>query len=197
MAKLFFRYGAMNSGKSTALLQVAHNYEERGMNILLVKASVDTKGNNRIVSRLGIDRQVDIHVDNEINLYQVIKQWHKDVEKVSCVLVDESQFLETKHVDQLFNLTVFDNIPVICYGLRTDFRTKLFPGSERLFALAHSIEELKTICRCGRKAMLNARMLDGKFIFKGSQVAIDGMSDISYESLCGKCYFAELQATKS
>jgi thymidine kinase len=192
MAKLFFRYGAMNSGKSTALLQVAHNYEERGMHVLLVKAKIDSKGNDRIVSRLGMDRKVDVLSDETTNLYQVIAQWHKDVEKVSCILVDEAQFLSKKQVDQLFNLTIYDKIPVICYGLRTDFQTNLFPGAERLFALAHSLEELKTICRCGKKAMMNGRKINNRFVFEGSQVAIDGSQDITYESLCGDCYFVEL-----
>lgn len=193
MAKLFFRYGAMNSGKSTVLMQVAYNYEERGMHTLLVKPKLDTKGNDRVISRLGIERKVDILADDNINLYHTIKQWNKDVEPVSCVLVDEAQFLQPKHVDQLFNLTVYENIPVICYGLRTDFQTHLFPGSHRLFALAHTVEELKTICRCGRKAMMNARKIDGTYVFEGSQVAIDGTSDVTYESLCGNCYFEELE----
>ncbi len=183
----------MNSGKSTALMQVAHNYEERGMNVLLVKAKVDSKGDNKVISRLGIERKVDILASKQVNLYHTIKQWNKDVEKVSCVLVDEAQFLEPTHIDQLFNLTVYDNIPVIAYGLRSDFQTQLFPGSQRLFALAHSIEELKTICRCGRKAMLNARKVDDVFVFTGSQVAIDGASSTTYESLCGNCYFEELE----
>jgi thymidine kinase len=195
MAKLFFRYGAMNSGKSTALIQVAYNYEERNMNVLLVKAEIDSKGNDKIVSRLGISRKVDILADETINIYETVIQWNKDVEKVSCVLVDEAQFLTAKQVDELFNLTVLDNIPVICYGLRTDFQTKLFPGSMRLFALSHSLEELKTICRCGKKAMLNGRKINDKFIFKGSQVAIDGTENITYESLCGNCYFEELERT--
>lgn len=177
MSKLYFRYGAMNSGKSTALLQVAHNYEERGMHVLLVKPRVDNKGNNEIVSRLGNSRQVDILADESINLYDTVTQWDKDVELVSCVLVDEAQFLNQQQIDQLFNLTVYRDIPVICYGLRTDFLTKLFPGSERLFALAHSLEELKTICRCGQKATMNARKLDGKFVFEGSQVAIEGLGE--------------------
>ena len=178
-------------------MQVAYNYEERGMNVLLVKPSVDTKGGQNVLSRLGLERKVDIMASPDMNLYSTIKQWHKDVEKVSCVIVDEAQFLSVKQIDELFNLTVYENIPVICYGLRTDFQTQLFPGSERLFALAHSIEELKTICRCGRKAMFNGRKVDGKFVFKGSQVAIDGVSEVTYESLCGNCYFEELEKANS
>lgn len=192
MAKLFFRYGAMNSGKSTALLQVAHNYEERGMKVLLIKAKVDSKGSDKIVSRLGVERNADFLADEKLNLYDAVSQWNKDVEKISCVLVDEAQFLDPIHVEQLFNLTIYDNIPVICYGLRIDFQTNLFPGSSRLFSLAHSIEELKTICRCGKKSIMNGRKANGKFIFEGSQVAIDGALDITYESLCGSCYFEEL-----
>ena len=183
----------MNSGKSTALLQVAHNYEERGMNILLIKHKVDSKGEDTIISRLGMNRKADIIASKDMNIRQIVVQWSKDVEKVSCVLVDEAQFLDKKQVDQLFDLTVQDNIPVICFGLRTDFQKELFPGSRRLFALAHTIEELKTICRCGRKALLNARKIDNKFVFEGSQVAIDGEKAVTYESLCGKCY-AEEQA---
>lgn len=186
----------MNSGKSTALLQVAHNYEERDMHVLLIKPKIDSKGNEKIISRLGVERKVDILAGKGMNLYDTIAQWDKDVEKVSCVLIDESQFLEPTHIDQLFNLTVYKNIPVLCYGLRTDFQTRLFPGAERLFALAHTIEELKTICRCGKKALLNARQINGKFVFKGSQVAIDGTDDVSYISLCGTCYFEELRKTQ-
>lgn len=184
----------MNSGKSTALLQVAHNYEERGMKVLLVKAQIDSKGSDKVVSRINLSRKVDVLAYEALNLYDTVAQWDKDVEKISCVLVDEAQFLTAKQVDELLNLTVYKDIPVICYGLRTDFQTQLFPGSERLFALAHTIEELKTICRCGRKALFNGRKADGTFIFKGSQVAIDGLQDITYESLCGSCYFEELSA---
>lgn len=178
----------MNSGKSTAVLQVAHNYEERGMNVMLVKPAVDTKGNNQIVSRLGAARQVDVLATPNINLFEVVKQWSKDVEKISCVLTDEAQFFTSEQIDQLLLITVDLQIPVINYGIRTDFQTNLFPGSKRLFELAHSLEELKTICRCGKKALFNGRKVNGQYIFKGSQVAIDGQDDIEYESLCASCY---------
>ena len=181
----------MNSGKSTALLQVAHNYEERGMRVLLAKPVLDTKGSQHIVARIGIDRAVDILVDDSMNLRKQVMQWSKDVEKIDCVLVDEAQFLSAKHIDQLFELAVLDSVPVICFGLRTDFQRNLFPGSERLFALAHSLEELKTICRCGKKALFVGRKVDGSYVFDGSQVAIDGENEITYESLCGNCYLQE------
>lgn len=188
MAKLYFRYGAMNSGKSTAVLQVAHNYEERDMHVLLIKPAVDTKGNNQIVSRLGSTRSVDILATPEIDLFSAIKQWNKDVEKVSCILTDEAQFFNQEQIEQLLKVTTDLNIPVICYGIRTDFQTKLFTGSTRLFELAHTLEELKTICRCGKKALFNGRKVNGTFIFEGSQVAIDGKDSIEYESLCASCY---------
>ena len=186
MAKLFFRYGAMNSGKSTGLLQVAYNYEERALNVLILKHGVDIKGNDQIVSRLGVSRTVDALVAPGDNVQTLV---HREVSKrpLSCVLVDEAQFLEPRQVDQLFNLVVEDNIPVICYGLRTDFRTEGFPGSSRLLELAHSIEEMRTICRCGRKAVFNARKVNGEFRFSGDQVAIE-VDEVVYESLCGECY---------
>ena len=178
----------MNSGKSTAVLQVAHNYEERGMNVLLVKPAIDTKGSDRIISRLGAERKVDILATPNINLFQAVSQWNKDVAKVDCVITDEAQFFTADQIDQLMQLVVEKNIPVICYGIRTDFQTKLFTGSTRLFELAHTLEELKTICRCDKKAVFNGRKLNGMFIFEGSQVAIDGQDSVEYESLCASCY---------
>ncbi len=188
MAKLYFRYGAMNSGKSTAVLQVAHNYEERGMHVLTVKPSTDTKGNAQIVSRLGAQRKVDILATPDLDIEKIVTQWHRDVEKIDCIITDEAQFFTMKQIDQLFNIAVLHDIPVINYGIRTDFQTKLFPGSTRLIELAHTLEELKTICRCGKKAIFNARKRNGNFIFEGDQVAIDGEAQIEYESLCAGCY---------
>lgn len=181
----------MNSGKSTALLQVAHNYEERGMHVLLLKPKLDTKGAQHIVARIGIERKVDILAEDGLNLRTEIMQWHKDVEKIDCILVDEAQFLSAIHIDELFELAVMDDIPVLCFGLRTDFQRNLFPGSRRLFELAHSLEELKTICRCGKKALFVGRKVNGEYVFDGSQVAIDGENEVTYESLCGNCYLLE------
>jgi len=152
MAKLYFRYGAMNSGKSTALMQVAHNYEEQGMKVLILKPQVDTKGGGELVSRLGVRRKADLLI------------------------------------------TVDLNIPVICYGLRADFSLKGFPGSTRLLELAHTIEEMKTICTCGRKAICNCRKVNGQFVFEGEQVAIDLENDVQYVSMCPQCYFKARRA---
>jgi thymidine kinase len=178
----------MNSGKSTAVLQVAYNYEERGMHVLLIKPAIDTKGNDQIVSRLGKTRKVDILATPDIDIARAVAQWNKDVEKVDCIITDEAQFFTPEQVDQLMQIVVEQNIPVICYGIRTDFQTKLFSGSTRLFELAHTLEELKTICRCGKKALFNGRKINGSFVFEGTQVAIDGQDSVEYESLCASCY---------
>lgn len=189
MSKLYFRYGAMNSGKSTNLMQVAHNYEERGMKVLLIKPSTDKKGGDKLVSRLGVQRKVDLLIDDEQNIYEEVKRWEEAKFKIDCILVDEVQFLRTHQIDELFEIAVCLDIPVICYGLRTDFKMQGFEGSTRLLLLAHSIEELKTICKCGRKAVLNGRKINEKFVFEGQQVAIDNVDNVEYESLCGHCYF--------
>jgi thymidine kinase len=185
----------MNSGKSTALLQAAFNYEERGLRILLAKPRLDTKGESLIVSRLGVERRTDFTIGADEDIYARFaaersaarREARKDV---SCLLVDEAQFLSERQVDDLLRIAVIEDVPVLAYGIRTDFQTIAFPGSRRLLEVAHSIEELKTICRCGRKAVFNARKVAGKFVFDGDQVAIDGV-DASYESLCGKCYLEE------
>ena len=193
MSKLYFRYGAMNSGKSTALLQAAFNYEERSQYVLLAKPAVDSKGDRNIVSRLGVTRTVDFLVEPHHNLREMFAEYASEFSErnsaaIACLLLDESQFLTPEQVDQALEIAVLDGVPVLAYGIRTDFQTKSFPGSRRLMEIAHSLEELKTICRCGRKAMFNGRKINGKFIFDGDQVAIDG-DKVSYESLCAACYF--------
>ena len=198
MAKLYFRYGAMNSGKSTALIQVAHNYEERGMSVLLIKPAVDTKGADTVVSRIGASRTVDLLATPDVDLFEAVAAANTE-KPISCVLADEAQFFTPAQVDQLFLVAVTQGIPVICYGIRSDFQMKGFPGSTRLLEIAHSIEELKTICTCGKKALINARMVNGEFVFEGAQVAIDGEASVEYRSVCPQCYFrlkAEAKAKK-
>ena len=189
MAKLYFRYGAMNCGKSTALIQVDYNYRERRMNTLIIKPATDTKGSDRIISRLDVERRADILATNKADLYVMIKVWQKKKGPIHCVLVDEAQFLTHSQVDQLFKVAVIQDISVICYGLRTDFLLNGFEGSARLLLMAHSIEELKTICQCGQKAVANGRKIGGRFVFEGAQVAIEGEARVEYESLCARCYF--------
>ena len=126
MSKLYFRYGAMNSGKSTHLMQVAHNYEERGMRVILIKPSTDKKGGDKLVSRLGVERKVDILCEKKMDIYEEIKKWQEVKFKIDCILVDEVQFMTKEQVDQLFKIAVVLDIPVICYGLRTDFMMEGF-----------------------------------------------------------------------
>ncbi|WP_423918633.1 thymidine kinase [Frigoribacterium sp. 2-23] len=195
MAKLYFRYGAMNSGKSTALLQAAYNYEERGQRVLLAKPGIDTKGDDEIVSRLGVTRRVDVVFGPGDDVLDVFRSRRREVHDatgsdIACLLVDEVQFLTPEQVDDLLRIAIVEGVPVLAYGIRTDFRTMAFPGSRRLLEIAHSLEELKTICRCGRKAVFNPRKIGDRFVFDGDQVAIDG-GEVTYESLCGACYLAE------
>ncbi|WP_311244550.1 thymidine kinase [Microbacterium sp. WCS2018Hpa-23] len=211
MAKLYFRYGAMNSGKSTSLLQAAYNYEERGQHVLLAKPEIDTKGASEIASRLGVTREVDYLIAPDADVRALFGEHRERVRRavagepvrggsvdVACLLIDEAQFLTAEQVDDLFRIAIEDGIPVIAYGIRNDFLTHAFPGSARLLAIAHSLEELKTICRCGRKAVFNGRVIGGRFVFDGDQVAIDEGAGGSvapevttYESLCGACYLEE------
>jgi len=191
VAKLYFRYGAMNSGKSTGLLQAAFNYEERGQRVLLAKPATDTKGERDVVSRLGMTRRVDFVVGHDESVLDAFEEAAaREQEPVACLLVDEAQFMQPFQVDQLLRIAVERGVPVLAYGIRTDFRTRAFPGSARLLELAHTLEELKTICRCGRKALFNGRKVGDRFVFDGDQVAIDGEA-VTYESLCASCYLEE------
>ena len=194
MAKLYFRYGAMNSGKTTAVLQVAFNYKERGTRVLILKPAVDTKGGDQLVSRLGVGRKVDALVTPDRDVFALVEADRNGSGPLACVLCDESQFFTPEQVEQLFRVTVDLGIPVICYGLRADFMMKGFPGSTRLLELAHTIEEMKTICACGRKATCNGRKANGQFVFEGEQIAIDTVDHVEYESLCPQCWYREYRA---
>ena len=192
MSKLYFRYGAMNCGKTTALLQVAHNYEERGQHVIVIKPKVDKKGKNYIVSRLGVKRKVDILLDVVDHPITHIKEFLTN--HINCILVDEAQFLKKFQVDELYMIARLFDIPVICYGLRTSSEVELFEGSERLLAIADKLEELITICHCGRRATFNVRFnKQGKIVFGNqNEIAIDGI-DASYESYCGTCYLEKVR----
>ncbi len=190
MSKLYFRYGAMNCGKSISLLQVAHNYEECGMNVRILKPKKDLKGGDMVVSRIGNKRKVDYLIEEEDNLKAYLENCYKS--NISCILIEESQFLNKEQIDELFLFTKKYDIPVICYGLRSDFKTNVFPGALRLFEVADVLEELYTICRCGQRAKFNARKVNNKFTVSGEQVAIDGIGSVTYESLCGRCYLEKV-----
>ncbi len=188
MAKLYFRYGAMGCGKTMQLLQVAFNYEERGHKVCVIKPSTDTKNGTKLLTRIGPERETDFCFDRRTNLYQQIAKNYRDV---ACVLVDEAQFLSAKQIDQLMDVTIDFDIPVMAYGLRLNFRLKDggFEGATRLLQIAHEIEELKTICECGKKATYNARFLNGKLVTDGPDILIDdNKTKIEYRALCPACF---------
>lgn len=189
MAQLYFYYSAMNAGKSTSLLQSSYNYRERGMNTLVMTASIDDRyGVGKVASRIGIEADAKVF-NAEDDLAQLILAVENE-QKLSCILVDESQFLTKTQVKQLAYVVDCLDIPVLCYGLRTDFQGELFSGSQYLLAWADKLVELKTICHCGRKANMVVRLDgSGKAIREGEQVAIGGNE--SYESVCRK-HFKEL-----
>ena len=188
MAKLYFRYGAMGCGKTMQLLQVAFNYEERGHKVCVIKPATDTKNGTKLLTRIGPERETDFCFDRNTDLFKEISAKYKNVQ---CILVDESQFLTSKQVDQLMFITFKLNIPVMAYGLRLNFRLddKGFEGATRLLQIAHDIEEIKTICECGKKATYNARFLDNELVADGPDILIDdGTSQIEYRALCPACY---------
>ncbi|MBQ3296462.1 thymidine kinase [Candidatus Saccharibacteria bacterium] len=195
MSKLYFRYGAMGCGKTMQLLQVAFNYEERGHKVCVAKPGTDTKHGTKLYTRIGPERETDFIIDPKMDLYQKITKEYKDVH---CVLIDESQFLTKSQVDQLMKVTIDMDIPVMCYGLRLNFKREDggFEGATRLLQTAHDIEEIKTICECGKKATLNARFLNDKLVADGPDILIDdGKSKIEYRALCPACYERYLKCT--
>lgn len=190
MAKLFFYYSAMNAGKSTSLLQSSHNYRERGMNTLLFTASIDDRTRSgTISSRLGIEKDATVF-GSDIDLFSVITDELKR-RPIHCVLVDEAQFLSKDHVFQLSAVADSLNIPAICYGLRTDFQANLFEGSKWLLALADELNELKTICTCGKKATMNLRIdQNGNAVKQGKSIEIGGND--RYIALCRKHFMEKI-----
>ena len=196
MSKLYFRYGAMGCGKTMQLLQVAFNYEERGHKVCVIKPSTDTKRGTKLYTRIGPERVTNFCFDKDTDLFAEISKKYTDVQ---CILVDEAQFLTKKQADELMLVTINLNIPVMCWGLRLNFKREDggFEGATRLLQIAHEIEEIKTICECGKKATLNARFLNGKLVSDGPDVLIDdGKSKIEYRAICPACYEKYLQGEK-
>ena len=194
MAKLYFSYSAMNAGKSTLLLQASHNYGERGMQTILFTAKLDNRslvGN--ITSRIGLSEKA-LTFDNKDNLFKLVEKGNQK-DKISCVFIDEAQFLTFNQVWELSEIVEKLNIPVMCYGLRTDFQGNLFEGSSTLLAIADEIKEIKTICHCGKKAIMVIRLDgDGKVIKEGAQIEIGGNE--KYVSLCRKHWKFEMESYK-
>lgn len=183
MAKLYFRYGAMGCGKSIDLLKVAYNYEERNKKVLLLTPIKDTRyGVGKITTRIGLQRDAVV-VTPDMNIFDLVS---RDYFSVDCILVDEANFLSVQNVCDLSDVVDKLGISVICYGLRTDFRTNLFEGSKALMELADRIEEIVTVCECGKKAIINMRMINGKATTQGPQILVG--AEETYKSVCRKCY---------
>ena len=184
MAKLYFKYGAMGSSKTAQALITKYNYEENDMKVWLLKPSADTRdGANILRSRVGLQAEVEIATP-AVDIYERFREGFAG--SCDAVIVDECQFLTMEQIDQLRAIVDDFNVPVMCFGLRTDFRTHLFPGSHRLMELAAAIEEIKTMCDCGSKATVNARINDGYIVTEGAQVVLGGND--SYIAMCHRCY---------
>lgn len=190
MAKLYFRHGTMGSAKTLNLLAVAHSYQAQGKKVIILKPKLDDRfGADQVKSRSGLEKPADFLVEKDTRFLP------SDLQDIFCILVDESQFLHSNFINYLHSIARDQNIPVICYGLRTDFQTKLFEGSKRLLELSDSIEEIKSICQhCNRKAVFNMRLLDGKATLKGEQVMLG--ADESYVPVCATCYDKETTQKK-
>ncbi len=190
MAKLLFRYGAMNSGKTTNLIQVAYNYEELGHKVIIAKPLIDTKGGDKVTTRIGLERKVDYLIGPKDSFLKV------DLKKIAAILVDEVQFLTPEQIEELWYIVKLKGVAVVCYGLKVSFNSYSFPGSIRLFELADELTELATICDCGVKARFIGRKINGEYQADGPQVVIDGEADVQYESLCGRCYIKKVRKVK-
>ena len=189
MAKLYFKYGAMGSSKSAQALITKFNYEEKGMSVWLIKPSVDTRdGADIIRSRIGLEAHAQVILPED----NIVEKYHA-AGKYDVIITDEAQFFTPEQIDQLRRLVDEDNLPVLCFGLRTDFLTHFFPGAMRLMELADSLTEIKTVCACGRKATVNARIdTEGNVITEGSQVFLGGND--SYVAMCHKCWKEKIRA---
>lgn len=190
MAKLYFRYACMGAGKSIDLLKVAFNYEERGHKVMLITSGIDDRYEiGKITTRIGLSKDAYIFL-KDTDIYEMCKSLNY---KPSCVLLDEAQFLTTSQVKQLSDIVDYLDIPVICYGLKNDFRNELFEGSRELLAIADKLEELKTICECGKKSTCNMRIVNDKIVTTGDQVLI---GNLEYKSACRKCYKERIKNDK-
>ena len=193
MAKLYFKYGAMGSSKTAQALITKYNYEENDMRVWLIKPSADTRdGADILRSRIGLEAQVEV-IPPSVDVYARFLGSHS--RKCDVIIVDECQFMTENQIDQLRAIVDEQNIPVLCFGLRTDFRTRLFPGSHRLMELADVIEEIKTMCDCGAKATVNARISDGYIVTEGAQVVLGGND--SYIAMCHKCYIRGIREKRT
>ena len=192
MAKLNFKYGTMGSGKSIDLMRTAYNYEEKGYDVLVMKPLIDTKGSNKLDSRIGMKRTVDILISDDTDIISEVR--NRLTTNLRCIFVDEAQLLSSKKIDELYLASKIFDIPIICYGLRTNFKMKGFSGSTRLLEIADSLEEIKSICECGEIARFAGRKVNGKYTLEGEDILIDGTnSSVEYVPLCGDCYLKKVK----
>ncbi|MBQ7331549.1 MAG: thymidine kinase [Oscillospiraceae bacterium] len=193
MAKLYFKYGAMGSSKTAQALITKYNYEENGLQVWLMKPSADVRDGAEILrSRIGLEAKVEV-ISPEQDILQAYER--KKASGCDVIIADECQFFTEAQIDQLHEIVNMDGIPVICFGLRTDFQTRLFPGSRRLMEIADNIQEIKTICDCGAKATVNARIdKDGHIITQGEQVVLGGND--SYIAMCHRCYIRGIRENR-
>lgn len=190
MSKMHFKYATMNSGKTIDLIRTAYNYEENGYRVFVIKPTIDTKGNDHIKTRIGLTRKVDLLLSSGDTILNQVE----DIKNIKCIFVDEAQFLTTKQVDELYFIAKKYNIPVICYGLRVNFKMECFEGSRRLLEIAEELEELVTLCKCGEVARYVGRQVNGVYVEEGVEVVIDGADEnVKYIPLCGHCYLKEVK----
>ena len=191
MAKLHFKYATMNSGKTIDLIRTAYNYEENNAKVLILKPKIDTKADNKISSRIGLERNVDYLISYDESILEILKG---KLDNIKCIFVDEAQFLSKVQIDELNLITKACNIPVLCYGLRVNFKNELFKGSERLMEVADELEPLFTLCECTEIARFVGRKVNGEYTLTGDEILIDGSKeDVEYVPLCGKCYLKKVK----
>ena len=190
MGKLIFRYATMNSGKTLDLIIRAYNYVETNQKVIIMKPKIDSKGDTKIVSRTGLEQNVNILIDKDDNIFELLKQ---KLENVKAILIDEAQFLNAEQIDELLILSKALDIDVICYGLRLNFRMEAFEGSKRLLEIAEHLEEFKSLCECGDSARYVGRKVNNEYVLEGEEVVIDGTANIEYVPLCSKCYLEKVK----
>ena len=192
MAKLCFKYATMNSGKTIDLIRTAYNYEENGFRVIVMKPKSDTKGLDKLNSRIGLERKVDVLINDETNIIETIQK--RINSNLKCIFIDEAELLSKEKIDELYLATKVFDIPIICYGLRTNFKMEGFEGAKRLLEIAESLEEIKTLCECGEIARYAGRKVDNLFTDKGEEIVIDGSCDnVKYVPLCGDCYLKKVK----
>lgn len=190
MAKLHFKYASMNSGKSIDLIRTVYNYEENGFKVIVMKPGIDTKGEDYVQTRIGLKRKVDFLIDENDDVLEILRD---KLEGVSVIFIDEVQFLNEEQIDDLFIISKVYDVPIICYGLRTNFKMEAFAGSKRLLEIADILEELQTLCSCGNIARYVGRKYNGQFQEDGDEIVIDGALNYDYEPLCGECYLKKVK----